>query len=213
MTLSPTQLRPDNRQVHWNQVYTEKAPTEVSWYEEDPHRSLEWIRKAAPDRRGRIVDVGGGASVLVDRLLDEGYGAVTVVDISAQALETARLRLGARAHRVQWWVGDITRTARLPAADVWHDRAVFHFLTEEADRCRYVALAERTVPSGGHLIVAAFAPEGPDRCSGLPVCRYDAGLLADTIGPAFSLEESLREVHPTPWGSEQHFVYCRFRRR
>lgn len=200
-------------QSHWDEVYSAKRATEVSWYQDEPRLSLALIREVAPAPSARIVDVGGGASVLVDRLLDEGYASVAVLDISERALEQAKMRLGPRGDRVQWLVGDLTTLDRLPEFDVWHDRAVFHFLTTEEARRRYVALAERTLPAGGHLVIATFALDGPDHCSGLPVCRYDAASLAAALGPSFRLARSVDEIHHTPWGAPQHFIYALFQRR
>lgn len=200
-------------QAHWEEVYSTKSAAEVSWYQDEPRLSLALIREVAPAPSARIVDVGGGASVLVDRLLDEGYATVAVLDISERALDQAKSRLGQRGGRVQWLVGDLTTLDRLPEFDVWHDRAVFHFLTREEARRSYVALAKRTLPAGGHLIMATFAPDGPEKCSGLPVCRYDAESLAAALGPSFRLVRSVDEVHHTPWGTPQHFIYALFQRR
>lgn len=198
--------------AHWEAIYATNAETQVSWYQETPAVSLALIQEAAPDRMSRILDVGGGASVLVDHLLALGYTQPAVLDLSEAALARARERLGSGASAVNWIVGDVTREPALGCYDVWHDRAVFHFLIEEEDRRKYRLLAERTVRPGGHLIIATFAPDGPDRCSGLPVRRYDAEMLAGTLGEAFVLQRSLQEVHRTPSGSEQRFVYALFRR-
>jgi 2-polyprenyl-3-methyl-5-hydroxy-6-metoxy-1,4-benzoquinol methylase len=194
---------------HWEQVYTTKPATGVSWYAPHLARSLAFIERAAPGPEARIIDVGGGASTLVDDLVDRGYGAVTVLDLSEQALAVARARLGAKAARVTWMAADVT-TAALPEKhyDVWHDRAVFHFLTDPGARRRYVEQVQRAVKPGGHVIVATFGPEGPERCSGLDVVRYDADTLHGEFGAPFVKVESAREVHTTPWGSEQQFTYC-----
>ncbi|MGK4002072.1 class I SAM-dependent methyltransferase [Sorangium sp. So ce1036] len=194
---------------HWEQVYVTKPATGVSWYAPHLDRSLELIERAAGARDARIIDVGGGASTLVDDLVDRGYGAVTVLDLSEQALAVARERLGPRAADVTWLAADIT-TSALPEAqfDIWHDRAVFHFLTDREARRRYVANVTRSVRPGGHVIVATFGPEGPERCSGLDVVRYDADALHGEFGAMFLKVDSMREVHTTPWGSEQEFVYC-----
>jgi SAM-dependent methyltransferase len=156
-----------------------------------------------------VIDVGGGASTLVDDLLDAGYRDLTVLDLSAAALRAARGRLGERADLVDWIEGDVTEV-ELPEArfDVWHDRAVFHFLTEEDQRARYVEAARRSVRPGGHVIVAAFGPGGPARCSGLPVVRYSPDRLHDEFGSPFALVEHASETHRTPWGSAQEFIYC-----
>jgi SAM-dependent methyltransferase len=201
-----------NRKAHWEAIYTTKGEGDVSWFQTDPALSLELIRSVTPGR-GRVIDVGGGASRLVDRLLDSGFEVVAVLDISGAALDKARARLGGRANAVRWVEADVTSAASVGEFDVWHDRAVFHFLTDPADRRRYVALAGRSVPPGGHLIVATFAPEGPPRCSGLEVCRYDARSLSAELGDAFSLVREARETHVTPQGSAQAFFYGVFRRQ
>lgn len=198
-----------NARTHWDTVYRTKAATEVSWYQEHAVRSLDLIRRTGVPVTGRIIDVGGGASTLVDDLLAAGYTDITVADISPAALDVARMRLGALADRVTWLEADITR-APLPVAayDIWHDRAVFHFLTDAPDRARYVDQVRRTVKSGGHVIVATFATDGPDKCSGLPVTKYDPESLHAEFGADFRLTESMRETHVTPAGGEQRFVYC-----
>jgi hypothetical protein len=171
------------------------------------------IRAAAPDLASPIIDVGGGASVLVDELLTAGYTDLTVMDLAGTALAVALSRLGARADEVHWLEADVRQVA-LPAAHYadWHDRAVFHFLTEPGDRAAYVAQVERSVRSGGHMLVATFAEDGPTRCSGLPVARYSAAALHDEFGPAFELVSSAREQHVTPTGERQAFTYCLCRR-
>jgi ubiquinone/menaquinone biosynthesis C-methylase UbiE len=197
-----------NEHDHWEQVYRSKPADAVSWYQEHATRSLEMI-DAVGGRDSRIVDVGGGASTLVDDLVAEGFRQVTVLDLSESALAVARARLGAKAGMVRWIAGDIREVA-LPerAFDIWHDRAVFHFLTDAADRAAYVRQVMRSVKPGGHVIVATFGPDGPERCSGLPVKRYSADELHHEFGPAFELVEHASEPHATPWGTVQHFVYC-----
>jgi SAM-dependent methyltransferase len=201
-----------DRAQHWNHVYTTKAPTEVSWFEADPRLSLDLIEWAAP-AGGRIVDVGGGASLLVDRLLDRGFANVAVLDVSAAALAHAKERLGPRAAEVEWITGDVTALAEIGSFDVWHDRAVFHFLTDAADRRRYVDLALRTLPRGGRMIVGAFALDGPAKCSGLEVCRYDAASLGEALGPQFKLLREAAHAHTTPWGALQPFFFGVFERQ
>jgi ubiquinone/menaquinone biosynthesis C-methylase UbiE len=201
------------RKAHWEEVYSSRGATGVSWYQADPRLSLELIRAVAPAAGGRVIDVGGGASVLVDRLLDLPFGRIAVLDIAEAALATARTRLGERSKRVRWLTADVTEIRDVGTFDVWHDRAVFHFLTDAADRQRYADLARRTVPAGGHLIIASFADDGPTRCSGLAVCRYNAGSMAGELGEGFSLIDQGGETHTTPWDSSLAFFYGVFRRR
>ena len=201
-----------DRKSHWEEVYTRKDETEVGWFQPDPALSLQLILSVSPGR-GAVIDVGGGASRLVDRLLDSGFKRVAVLDISEAALEKARAKLGERADSVHWIEADVTSVESVGEFEVWHDRAVFHFLTDPDDRRRYVHLAERTIPPGGHLIVATFAPEGPTRCSGLEVCRHDARSLAAEFGDAFSLVREATEIHATPRGSPQAFFYGVFMRQ
>ena len=197
-----------DRQQHWESVYRNKAADQVGWFQPHAASSLRLI-KACADRDAHIIDVGGGASVLVDDLLDAGYRNLTVLDLAESALATSRARLGTRAQSVQWIAADITR-AELPAAryDVWHDRAVFHFLTDPADRARYVEQVLRSVKPGGYVIVAAFGPGGPLQCSGLDVVRYDPDALHAEFGAPFRLLKHETETHHTPSGQEQEFVYC-----
>jgi SAM-dependent methyltransferase len=198
-----------DRREHWEGIYRDKAPTEVSWYQPEACLSLDLIRRTAPDPSTPVVDVGGGASTLVDGLLDAHYRAVTVLDLAPAALAAARSRLGERAGQVTWMAADVLEAA-LPAAGygVWHDRAVFHFLTDPADRARYVAQVRRAVRPGGHVIVASFAPDGPTRCSGLAVVRYTPDAMHAEFGGGFRLLDSMREDHHTPSGATQAFVYC-----
>jgi SAM-dependent methyltransferase len=198
-----------NREKHWERIYRTKPPTQVSWYQAEAQLSLELIRRVAADLDAPVLDVGGGASTLVDGLLISGYRDVTVLDLAPAALARAQERLSERATSVQWVVADVLN-APLPTASrsVWHDRAVFHFLTDARDRARYVAEARRIVRPGGHIIVASFAPEGPSRCSGLDVVRYSPSALHAEFEPGFELLDSRRENHWTPTGSLQPFVYC-----
>jgi SAM-dependent methyltransferase len=200
-----------NRKEHWDTIYTTKAATEVSWYQPEPQVSLDLIEMASP-AHGRIIDVGGGASLLADRLLDASFQKIAVLDISEVALNRAKARMGERAKSVEWIVADVTSDLDLGTFDVWHDRAVFHFLTDERDRRRYVELASRTLPVGGHLIVGTFALDGPPRCSGLEVCRYDAATLGQEFGPGFSLVHQVGHTHMTPTGKPQRFFFGLFRR-
>lgn len=198
-----------NDSTHWDRVYSTRSAQEVSWFQPHAQRSLELIGRVADGRPSAVIDVGGGASTLVDDLLQGPQFDVSVLDISAAALDVARRRLGPRASRVHWLVGDITQVA-LPARtfDIWHDRAVFHFLTDPAQREAYVAQVRHAVRPGGHVIVAAFGPDGPLQCSGLPVMRYAPQALHAEFGGAFELVEHLSEAHQTPNGVIQQFVYC-----
>ena len=194
---------------HWERVYTTKAMDAVSWYQPHAELSLQLIQKVTNGRAADVVDVGGGASTLVDDLLDTTESSISVLDISGAALDVARLRLGPRAQRVHWIEGDITTAALQEVSfDVWHDRAVFHFLTDPTARAAYIAQVRRAVRPGGHVIIATFGPDGPLQCSGLPVIRYAPGSLHAEFGGAFELLEHMTEDHLTPAGVVQHFVYC-----
>lgn len=194
---------------HWDRVYSTRSAQEVSWFQPHADRSLALVRRISQGRPCRVIDVGGGASTLVDDLLELRTFDVSVLDISATALEVARKRLGPQATRVQWLVGDITEM-QLPehAYDIWHDRAVFHFMTSPEQRAAYVSQVRRAVRPGGHVIVAAFGPDGPLQCSGLPVMRYAPEALHAQFGDAFELIEHVAEAHQTPAGAVQQFVYC-----
>ncbi|KSK82073.1 class I SAM-dependent methyltransferase [Pseudomonas aeruginosa] len=194
---------------HWQRVYESKPSDAVSWFQAEATLSLDLIRRIGAPREAAIIDVGGGASTLVDGLLAEGFGDLTVLDLSDAALRVARNRLGARGEEVRWIAGDITGVDLLEATyDVWHDRAVFHFLTTAEARRAYVRQVMKAVRHGGHVIVATFAADGPTECSGLPVMRYDADELHAEFGSAFQLTEHRDEHHVTPAGRVQHFVYC-----
>lgn len=198
-----------NMKTHWENIYQTKSPTQVSWFQAHPQVSLSLIQRTQIQPTEPIIDIGGGAATLVDDLLAHGYQAVTVLDLSAQALRLARQRLGPLAERVTWLEADIT-TVELPAQAyaVWHDRAVFHFLTQPADRQRYITAVRQAVRPGGFVIVATFAPDGPTRCSGLDVVRYSPESLHGEFGRGFQLIDSARETHHTPAGGEQQFMYC-----
>lgn len=195
--------------AHWNSVYQTKGERGVSWYQTDAELSLRFIKSVSSSRNATIVDVGGGASTLVDGLLNAGYGDVTVLDLSATGIQLARTRLGAVAQQVTWVEADVL-TAELAesAFDIWHDRAVFHFLTNQRDQHRYVSQVQRAVKPGGHVIVGTFAEDGPERCSGLSVARYSAEALHGEFGTDFRLLGSERQVHITPSGVPQVFTYC-----
>jgi SAM-dependent methyltransferase len=195
--------------AHWEMVYRTKRPNEVSWYRPHLEVSLRLIEEGAPNRDAQIIDVGGGESTLVDDLLARGYRNLAVLDVSLTALDVAKERLGQRADRVDWLCGDVTTFAFRPHEyDVWHDRAVFHFLTGSRERAAYVRQAARAVRPGGHVIVATFGPEGPTQCSGLDVVRYDSDSLHSEFGTGFQLVKHLTELHQTPAGSIQQFTYC-----
>jgi 2-polyprenyl-3-methyl-5-hydroxy-6-metoxy-1,4-benzoquinol methylase len=198
-----------NVQGHWEKIYTEKAPNAVSWYRPHLEKSLALIEEMAPHYSASIVDVGGGESTLVDDLLARGYENITVLDVSQTALDANRKRLGANASRVNWLLADVTQVELEPSAyDVWHDRAVFHFLTSTSDRVAYVRQVARAIRHGGHVIVSTFGPKGPMKCSGLDVIRYDAGTLHREFGAHFRLLGSSTELHRTPFGTTQQFLYC-----
>ena len=198
---------------HWERVYSTKSTDAVSWYQPHADHSLQLIEATGVPRTASIIDVGGGASTLVDDLLARDYQGITVLDLSAAALHSAKDRLGTKANSVTWLESDITR-AELPfhAYDVWHDRAVFHFLTAPEDRHAYVQSVLRSVKPGGHVIVATFAEDGPLQCSGLPVMRYSAAQLHAEFGEGFKLISHDRELHHTPFGTTQQFTYCYCRR-
>ena len=202
-----------NRKSHWESIYATKGSSSLSWFQPHPQRSLDLIERTGLPRNAKILDVGGGDSLLVDELVERGYTDITVLDLSGAAIARARQRLGeAATGRVTWLEGDILETA-LPREefDIWHDRAVFHFLTTAKERESYIQRVRSSVHRGGHVIVATFAEDGPTRCSGLPVERYSATELHDTFGSDFQLAASEREVHNTPTGTEQSFTYCWFR--
>lgn len=194
---------------HWENIYQAKKINEVSWFQEHADMSLQFIRNTGVPKHAHILDVGAGASVLVDDLLHAGYHNLSVLDISAAALHAAQARLGKSAVQVNWIEGDITRL-ELPKAsvDVWHDRAVFHFLTDAQERQCYVQAVQHAVKPGGHVIVATFAEDGPLQCSGLEIVRYRPETLHGEFGEEFELVRSEHEVHHTPSGADQKFVYC-----
>jgi ubiquinone/menaquinone biosynthesis C-methylase UbiE len=201
-------VRPTQRE-HREAIYRTRDSTEVSWYQPEARLSLDLISRVASDRYSPIIDVGGGASTLVDGLLEAGYRNVTVLDLASSALAIAQKRLGDHATQVTWIAAYVLHAA-LPSGGyaIWHDRAVFRFLTDPEDRTRYVAQAHRAVRRGGHLVVASFGPDGPTRCSGLPVVRYSPETMHSEFGADFRLLDSVREDHHTPSGATQAFVYC-----
>jgi len=194
---------------HWESIYETKRADEVSWFQPEARLSLELIQRVVPNRGAAILDIGGGASTLVDGLLAAGYRSITVLDLSSAALEQARARLGSAAAQVTWQEADILEASLARGAvDVWHDRAVFHFLTAVDQRRRYVQQVRHAARPGAHVLVATFAHDGPTRCSGLEVARYTPEALHGELGEDFRLLSSAREEHVTPWGAQQAFVYC-----
>lgn len=200
-------------ETHWETVHRTRDPASVSWFQSVPTRSLELIRSTGIHASTPIIDIGGGASTLVDHLLAEGYSDLTILDIAPTALVHARDRLGARAARVSWIEGNVLRFIPPRRYGLWHDRAVFHFLTDPADRDRYLEVLKAGLADGGHLILATFGPDGPARCSGLLVQRYSAAELQQVLGTGFHLELSLLDEHVTPAGSRQQFLYGWWRYR
>jgi SAM-dependent methyltransferase len=198
----------DNKD-HWEKVYGSKAPDAVSWYAPHLETSLKLIHQAADGKGSAVIDIGGGESTLVDDLIADGYQDISVLDISQKAIDVAKTRIGRPAEKVHWYCDDITQ-ATLPQNyfDVWHDRAVFHFLTEEPQRVKYVEQVKRSVKHGGHVIMSTFGLEGPEKCSGLDVVRYDTENLHGQFGKSFKLIDSSTEIHKTPMGTTQQFLYC-----
>jgi SAM-dependent methyltransferase len=201
-----------SRQNHWEKVYTTKGENEVSWFQETPALSLELIKLVGAIQNSAIIDVGGGASRLADCLVLQGHQDVTVLDLSAAALASARSRMGDKANRVNWIAADVTTWQPSRTYDVWHDRAAFHFLTDPNEQADYVARLRHALRLGGHAIIGTFAPDGPERCSGLVVSRYDAKRLAATLGCGFKLIDTRNHEHATPWGATQRFQFSTFRR-
>ena len=199
-----------NRKAHWDEVYSNKSPLEVSWYQKEPALSLQLINNTGISTDAAIIDIGGGASILVDRLYDRGYKHLAVLDISGNALTYAKKRLASAADHIEWFESDITVFQSPHQFDLWHDRAVFHFLTDANDRIRYVKTLRQTLKPGGHLIMAAFAIGGPTKCSGLDIVQYDADKLSRELGSGFTLVEENAEIHATPADKEQQFAYFRF---
>ncbi len=203
-----------SRRDHWQSVYQDKEAIQTSWYRAHLEQSLHCIDSLGLDKHLPVVDVGGGRSTLVDDLLGRRFHDVTVVDLSAKALSEARQRLGVPIQTVTWIEGDVNEIDWPEARYLlWHDRAVFHFLTDAGDRARYVASASHSVRSGGYVILATFASDGPERCSGLPVCRYDATALTAEFTPSFEMVTHYRDLHQTPSGRQQPFTYVVLRRR
>jgi SAM-dependent methyltransferase len=204
----------ESRQAYWERVYARQGEDKVSWFEPHPAWSLALIDAAHLRKDDPIIDVGGGASRLVDELLARGYEHVSVLDIAAEPLAIAQARLGPQAAKVSWLVTDIARWVPPPGGyALWHDRAVLHFLTDDQDRAAYLQALNRGLRPGGHVVLATFAPSGPERCSGLRVRRYSAGELQALLGPSFELLSSQTAEHETPGGGSQDFTWCLFRKR
>ena len=201
-----------SRQAHWDNVYTTKGEKDVSWYQDRATPSLELIALTGLSADAEIIDIGGGASRLVDSLLLAKFGRLTVLDLSAAAFDAARQRLGEQAASVKWVVADVTTWEPSQTYDLWHDRAAFHFLTDQADQSAYIERLKKALKPAGFAIIGTFAPDGPERCSGLPIVRYDAAALAATLGHEFELIDARRHEHTTPWGAVQRFQFSTFRR-
>ncbi len=201
------------RRKHWDGVYRSKASTEVSWYQDVPDRSLELIKAAEHPLNDAIIDIGGGASTLVDHLLDAGYGDLTVLDLAETALDHSRERLGERADSVNWIVSDVVHFEPQRLYRLWHDRAVLHFLTDAKDRERYVDVLRRALVPGGHAVIATFGPAGPLKCSGLEIRRYTVGMLEELLGAEFEQRSHELANHRTPMGATQQFLYSCWTRR
>ena len=201
------------RPAHWDNIYTTKGEAEVSWFEETPVQSLELLELVGAQPSSAIIDVGGGTSRLVDNLLARGFENITVLDLSATALTSARARLGDKGEAVKWIVADVTEWLPTDTYDVWHDRAAFHFLTSEKEQRAYIKRLKQALKRGGHVIIGTFALDGPEKCSGLPVARHSAESLSALLAPDFDLIDSRRHEHITPWQAVQKFQFSTFRYR
>jgi ubiquinone/menaquinone biosynthesis C-methylase UbiE len=200
-------------QRHWDRVYATTDLTKVGWHQSCPSKCLEFIASAGVAKKDAVIVVGGGTSLLLDALLNDGFEDLTVLDISRAALEVARSRLGKRSRLITWIRTDVTQFSPSRQFDLWHDRALFHFLTRPADRKKYVAALDRALAPEGQLVIATFSLDGPPKCSGLDVVRYSAASLSETLGRRFELVQTANETHVTPSGTEQHYLYCRFLKR
>ena len=200
------------RSAHWENVYKTKGEREVSWFQQHPAPSLELIALTGVSARAAIIDIGGGASRLVDALVERQTGQITILDLSKMALDAAKARLGNKAANVRWEVADVTKWDPAQAYELWHDRAAFHFLTSPADQSAYFDRLKKALASGGYVIIGTFALDGPERCSGLPIVRHDAASLSEILGTDFKLIDARRHDHATPWGALQRFQFSTFRR-
>lgn len=201
-----------SRKEHWEKVYRTRPLEDVGWYQPRPETSLDFIEKLNIPLAARIIDVGGGDSLLVDHLLDLGFEDLTVLDISSAAIERAQQRLGDRASGVKWIIKDVVKYDPDEKYDLWHDRAAFHFLTNEEDISRYVSIAEKGVKPGGHLVIGSFSEEGPHKCSGLEITQYSERSLSQRFERSFRKIESLKVDHTTPSGALQNYIFCSFKR-
>jgi trans-aconitate methyltransferase len=200
----------DPSKAYWDRIYDSKTEQQMSWTQLEPNPSLGWILEISPDKKAFVIDVGGGLSVLTCRLLEEGFRYPAVLDISETALDKAKTAAGATP--VEWIVDDVRTFSASRKFNIWHDRAVFHFLTDKADRDLYWASMRQTLLPDGYALIATFSPQGPNRCSGLDVMQYDEASLSAELGAAYKLIKSTRQTHLTPWGSPQEFQYCLFQR-
>lgn len=205
-------MKTPQRHDHWQNVYHTKGEREVSWFQENPTISLDMIRSVEVPASASIIDIGGGSSRLVDSLLDAGFKSISVLDLSENALDAAKARLGVRSDDVDWIVADVTTWQPSRTYDVWHDRAAFHFLTDKDDQASYAKCVHNAVKQGGFVIIGTFAPDGPESCSGLPIVRHDADSLKNTLGSTFVLLDSQKHDHYTPGGAVQKFQFSLFRR-
>ena len=199
-----------DRKSHWESIYGDKDPVQVSWYQQKPVLSLQLIHNSSLALDAPVIDIGGGASELVDCLYDEGYSNLSVLDISKKALDYAKNRLGDKAAKIKWYEEDVTLFIASQKYSLWHDRAVFHFLTNKSDRVKYVDTIKSSLLSGGYVVIAAFALDGPEKCSGLDIVKYDADKLSAELGEGFKLLDQKNEIHLTPQNKEQKFVYFHF---
>jgi SAM-dependent methyltransferase len=206
----PNTSTPTDRRSHWDRLYSTRSAEELSWFQKHPALSVELIEDSGAERSAKVIDIGGGDSLLVDALLGLGYVDLTVLDVSPVALARAQQRLGEHARSVRWVGRDVTQLEPVGEYDLWHDRAVFHFMTAEADRISYIEAMNRAIRPGGHAVIATFSLEGPEKCSGLGVRRYSVETLAMEIGPPFRLVDGRKQVHRTPAGTDQSFAYGRF---
>jgi SAM-dependent methyltransferase len=201
------------RKTHWNRIYEKNSPQEVGWYQEHPEMSLKLIAATGVVVDGSIIDVGGGTSKLSGILLDRGYKDLTVLDISRSSIERAKVQFGPKNMHITWIEADVTTFNFTKKFDIWHDRAVFHFLTEPLDRERYVSSVSNALKPGGYLIISSFGLEGPRKCSGLKIVRYSPETLSNEFGDGFELLETMDEIHTTPYQIQQQFIYCRFKKQ